>query len=61
LPSIAFNNFVEYCGTKYCLQVVNLIGFFPFKTAGDALSNNSSVSEGIVRADACASTFKPAI
>ena len=33
------------------LQVVNLIGFFPFKTAGDALSNINSVSEGIVSDD----------
>merc|ERR1712179_813929 len=32
-------------------QVVNLIGFFPFKTAGDALSNINSVSEGIVSDD----------
>ena len=33
------------------LQVVNLIGFFPFKTAGDALANINSVSEGIVHDD----------
>merc|ERR1712112_642918 len=32
-------------------QVVNLIGFFPFKTAGDALTNINSVSEGIVHDD----------
>merc|ERR1712032_709337 len=32
-------------------SVVNLIGFFPFKTAGDALSNINSVSEGIVSDD----------
>ena len=32
-------------------QVVNLIGFFPFKTAGDALANINSVSEGIVHDD----------
>jgi len=32
-------------------QVVNLIGFFPFKTAGDALSNVNSVSEGILHDD----------
>jgi len=32
-------------------QVVNLIGFFPFKTAGDALSNINSVSEGILHDD----------
>ena len=32
-------------------QVVNLIGFFPFKTAGDALANVNSVSEGIVHDD----------
>ena len=31
--------------------MVNLIGFFPFKTAGDALSNINSVSEGIVSDD----------
>ena len=33
------------------LQVVSLIGFFPFKTAGDALANINSVSEGIVHDD----------
>jgi len=32
-------------------SVVSLIGFFPFKTAGDALSNINSVSEGIVSDD----------
>jgi len=32
-------------------QVVNLVGFFPFKTAGDALANINSVSEGIVHDD----------
>ena len=32
-------------------QVVNLIGFYPFKTAADALSNINSVSEGIVSDD----------
>jgi len=32
-------------------QVVSLIGFFPFKTAGDALANINSVSEGIVHDD----------
>merc|ERR1719220_1616738 len=32
-------------------SVVNLIGFYPFKTAGDALSNINSVSEGIVSDD----------
>jgi len=32
-------------------QVVNLIGFFPFKTAGDALANINSVSEGILHED----------
>jgi len=32
-------------------SVVNLIGFFPFKTAGDALSNINCVSEGIVSDD----------
>jgi len=32
-------------------QVVNLIGFFPFKTAGDALANINSVSEGVVHDD----------
>jgi len=32
-------------------SVVNLIGFFPFKTAGDALSNINAVSEGIVSDD----------
>jgi len=32
-------------------QVVNLIGFFPFRSAGDALSNINSVSEGIVHDD----------
>jgi len=32
-------------------SVVNLIGFFPFKTAGDALANINSVSEGIVSDD----------
>jgi len=32
-------------------QVVNLIGFFPFKTAGDALANINSISEGIVHDD----------
>ena len=28
-----------------------MIGFFPFKTAGDALANINSVSEGIVHDD----------
>merc|ERR1712156_1177474 len=32
-------------------SVVNLIGFYPFKTAADALSNINSVSEGIVSDD----------
>merc|ERR1712029_405988 len=32
-------------------QVVNLIGFFPFRSAGDALSNINSISEGIVHDD----------
>jgi len=32
-------------------QVVSLVGFFPFKTAGDALANINSVSEGIVHDD----------
>ena len=32
-------------------QVVNLVGFFPFKTAGDALANINSISEGIVHDD----------
>jgi len=32
-------------------QVVNLVGFSPFKTAGDALANINSVSEGIVHDD----------
>jgi len=32
-------------------SVVNLIGFYPFKTAGDALNNINSVSEGIVSDD----------
>ena len=32
-------------------QVVNLIGLFPFKPAGDALANINSVSEGIVSDD----------
>ena len=32
-------------------KVVNLIGFYPFKTAADALSNINSVSEGIVSDD----------
>merc|ERR1712055_1080091 len=32
-------------------SVVNLISFFPFKTAADALSNINSVSEGIVSDD----------
>jgi len=32
-------------------SVVSLIGFFPFKTAGDALNNINSVSEGIVSDD----------
>jgi len=32
-------------------SVVSLIGFFPFKTAGDALSNINSISEGIVSDD----------
>lgn len=32
-------------------QVVNLIGFFPFKTAADALANINSISEGIVHDD----------
>ena len=31
--------------------MVNLIGFYPFKTAGDALNNINSVSEGIVSDD----------
>ena len=31
--------------------MVSLIGFFPFKTAGDALANINSVSEGIVHDD----------
>ena len=31
--------------------MVNLIGFYPFKTAADALSNINSVSEGIVSDD----------
>ena len=33
------------------MQVVSLIGFFPFKTAADALANINSVSEGIVHDD----------
>lgn len=32
-------------------QVVSLIGFLPFKTAGDALNNINAVSEGIVTDD----------
>jgi len=32
-------------------QVVSLIGFFPFKTAGDALNNINAVSEGVVTDD----------
>jgi len=32
-------------------QVVNLIGFSPFKTAADALANINSISEGIVHDD----------
>jgi len=32
-------------------SVVNLIGFYPFKTASDALNNINSVSEGIVSDD----------
>jgi len=32
-------------------SVVNLIGFFPFKTAGDALNNINAVSEGLVTDD----------
>ena len=28
-----------------------MVGFFPFKTAGDALANINSVSEGIVHDD----------
>jgi nucleolar protein 56 len=32
-------------------QVVNLIGFFPFKTDGDALANINSSSEGILHED----------
>lgn len=31
--------------------MVNLIGFYPFKTASDALNNINSVSEGIVSDD----------
>jgi len=32
-------------------QIVSLCGFFPFKTAGDALANINSISEGIVHDD----------
>jgi len=32
-------------------QVVSLIGFFPFKTAGNALENINAVSEGVVTED----------
>ena len=32
-------------------QVVNLIGFFPFKTAENALENINAISEGIVTPD----------
>ena len=35
----------------FILQVVNLIGFSPFKTAADALANINSISEGIVHDD----------
>jgi len=32
-------------------QVVNLVGFYPFKTAQDALNNINAVSEGVVTDD----------
>jgi len=32
-------------------SVVSLVGFYPFKTAGDALSNINAVSEGIITDD----------
>eukprot|EP00088_Acartia_fossae_P037750 TRINITY_DN389_c0_g2_i2.p1 TRINITY_DN389_c0_g2~~TRINITY_DN389_c0_g2_i2.p1 ORF type:complete len:581 (+),score=243.76 TRINITY_DN389_c0_g2_i2:65-1807(+) len=32
-------------------QVVNLVGFYPFKTAADALNNINAVSEGVVTDD----------
>jgi hypothetical protein len=33
------------------IQVVSLIGFYPFKQAADALANINAISEGVVTED----------
>ena len=48
---VSANCFCCLCKLLISPQVVSLCGFFPFKTAGDALANINSISEGIVHDD----------